>query len=205
VKNKILLIAFFVFSVSLSSKVNKNSTTLSLALSLLGMPYDYSDKTQPYNDDTDFGGDGIMNYSFTKIDCSGHVCYAAGLRRHYYVSDGTLAKFLNSVSWDNLQPGDLLMSSGHIMVFEKFDKNPALVWYVSASSASKNKKVVEARGWKSELSKEFSPYRFNTEENAPTITISGVEDGETYTKPVALSFTAKDDLSPPKLHKYVPD
>ncbi|HHE04921.1 MAG TPA: peptidoglycan endopeptidase, partial [candidate division WOR-3 bacterium] len=197
-KRKVLFIVFLIFAIIAKGVVHSGPTIVSSALFLEGTAYVLG---QPENEDGRFGGGGIMNHSFSSVDCSGLVSYAAGLRRHYSVQYGGLARFLNSVSWDNLQAGDVLMKSDHIVIFNHFDETyPNLIHYVSSTVSNG---VKPGRQWESWFQGEgYLPYRFNTEAVAPEITITGVVDGMTYTDPVTLKFTATDNLETPSTYAY---
>jgi len=185
----------FIISLVLKGVVHNGGTIVQIAKQQEGKPYILG---EPHNEDFGFGGGGIMNYSFYGFDCSGLVSYAAGLRRHFTVSE--LGTYMNSVSWSNLQPGDILKSSGHAMIFKRYSNTPNYIWYISASSGEGE--VHEGHQDTTILKFTFSPYRFNTEAVAPEITITGVVDGMTYTDPVTLKFTATDNLETPSTYAY---
>jgi len=190
---------FFIISLALKGVVNNGGTIVQIAKEQAEMHKPYI-LGEPQNEDIGFGGGGIMDYSFAGFDCSGLVSYCAGLRRHYTVAE--LGTYLIPVSWSSLQPGDILKSSGHVIIFEKYDdEHPGRVVLISASTISHN-----VHEWTQDTVRlkddGFSPYRFNTEATAPEITITGVVDGMTYTGPVTLSFNATDNLETPSTYAY---
>ncbi|MEW6680869.1 MAG: hypothetical protein AB1297_07645, partial [bacterium] len=189
------------FPAEIKGAVNSGDVIVSNAIGYLGRSY--STIGEPSNKEAEYGGGGIMDYNWSgAVDCSGLVSLCAGLRRHYFVSTGDMDLYTDSISWENLQAGDLLLGSSHVLIFEKWIQKEGTntnTWEVGVIHASYSKKVVrrdtftvtycKTEGW--------SPCRFNSETKSPVVKFDGAENEKYYNYDVTLTVTGRDNLEGP--------
>jgi hypothetical protein len=142
-----LLIAFLLVSEA-KGAINPGGTIVSNAIGYLGRPYV---KGAPFNKEAEYddgnnkwGGIFSPQGAYTGgFDCSGLVSWCAGLRRHFFTWE--LYKLTDSIKWENLQPDDRLLGSGHTLIFEKWVSKIGTKtdkWKVGVIHASHSKKRV---------------------------------------------------------------
>ena len=61
------------------------------------------------------GNDAVVSKESVGIDCSGFISRCWGLDRH--VSTRDLPSICDPVSWEDLRMGDILLKSGHVLMF----------------------------------------------------------------------------------------
>ena len=171
---------------------NAGSDIVDIAKSYLNYP---RADGYPLNKEIELGG--IFDEdTVTAFDCTGLVSWAAGLRRHYYLSQGEINQFYTEFNnWDNLQPGDIFDNGQHVMIFENWAANRTKITVVQASESQG--KVIESTFTLDYMQSNYTANRFKTDNTNPTITISGVEDGGVYNNPVTVGVSADDDTSEP--------
>ncbi|MEW6215469.1 MAG: hypothetical protein AB1478_09775, partial [Nitrospirota bacterium] len=203
---------FFLFIILLSLPVklfsmNYGQTIVNIAQQYIGTRYEFGQLENVPSEGVS-SSYWIMDPYWTPakgIDCSGLVSKAAALRRHYSVRIDDLGfrlkQFTISVSWSELQPGDLFMSDTHVMIFkEKVDGgNKAVVIHAS----SFYKAVVIDTFTRVTLESDYPPYRLKFDDTPPMITVSGVEDGKTYIDPVTITYSATDNIGDAGVNGYV--
>jgi hypothetical protein len=169
----LLYIGFSFFPHEIRGAVNPESVIVSNAIGYLGRSY--SEIGEPLNKEREYGGGGIIDYDWGgAVDCSGLVSLCAGLRRHYFVSTGDMDLYTNPINWESLRPGDLLLGSKHVLIFEKWvfqEGTDTNSWKVGVIHASYSKKVVRrdiftVLGCKTEG---WFPRRFKNDTTPPII------------------------------------
>jgi hypothetical protein len=178
--------------------VNSDNVIGSNATGYLGRSYEWGD---PPNKETEYGGGGIMDYGFPEgMDCSGLVSLCAGLRRHYFVKDIDL--YTDSITWENLQPGDLLLGSSYVLIFEKWVEKEGTDtnrWKAGVIHASYVKQRVRRDTFtvRSCINEGWSPCRFKNDTTPPKIRFLGVENEKYYNSAVTLTIKGNDDIEGP--------
>lgn len=141
------------------------------------------------------------------FDCTGIVCWAAGLRRHYFLSNYTIQPLLNSGSWFALQKGNIVASSAHMMIFDYWkdgkdgsqDTDVAILIHASASA----NKVIEdeiSRGWLQNNS--FAPYSFKSDSTNPSVSVSGIVNNGLYNTSRTVFFSVSDNVAGSDFYAY---
>jgi hypothetical protein len=59
--------------------------------------------------------DAAISQGSVGIDCSGFISRCWGLPKHYSTRD--LPSISNPISWEELQPGDIILKPGHVLMF----------------------------------------------------------------------------------------
>lgn len=105
------------------------------------------------------GGDAVVSQAATGIDCSGFVSRCWRLSQPY--STAQLPQITDPISWSELQPGDIILGSGHVLLFAQwavpgsqilaYEAGPFPRWKVSANRISTLKLVQQ----------EYQPRRYH--------------------------------------------
>lgn len=198
----LMLLVFAVCGASYAA--NPSDVLVSNATAQIGKSYVSG---QPPNKEWTYGGIFDLDSWTGGLDCSGLVSYAGNLRRHYAVSE--LFDFVSSNTWNGLQSGDVIMSSGHIMVFEgRYTDANGIKRYITIEASSGQGEVVRrgpgetlqgyldpAEYSTCDLIKGgFSPYKFNSDSTKPEIVVSGIVDGGCYNGSITVGISSTDNL-----------
>jgi hypothetical protein len=181
------------FNVSVSGKVRSGSEIVNEAKIYWNDEREYLEG-EPPNKEEIYGGGGVFDLGARwtgKFDCSGLVSLCAGLRRHYYVKDGSLQEFLDQISREDRQIGDIVKNSDHAMIYEKDTLEGCILIRASSTAGKVSRGYIS---WDYLNTNGYSFYRFNQEEEPPTFKISGVEEGGIYSNPVTVEYIATDKV-----------
>jgi hypothetical protein len=200
-------LGLLLFPSGIRGAVNSGDVIVSNAIRYLGRPYVLG---APTNKEEEYGGGGIFSVEgeYTGgFDCSGLVSWCAGLRRHYFTSE--LPTLTDSIGWGSLQPGDLLLGSGHVLIFEKWvQKEGTNTWKVRVIHAVSKLQIgtetidikkVERRDLTISFlkSKNWLPCRFKNDTKPPIVKFDGAENEKHYKHNVTLTINGRDYIEGP--------